>query len=109
MARRRVRVRDSPARSGSHGGRRHELRCHARATPNVSVVTLSLPDGRQYPARVIDMSLSGTAVSAEVRPPVGSPLLVGKIRGTVVRHFDEGMAIEFVTLQTASSLEQNLS
>jgi hypothetical protein len=93
---------------------RHELdlpedRRHDRATPNVSVVTLSLPDGRQYPARVIDMSLSGTAVSAEVRPPVGSPLLVGKIRGTVVRHFDEGMAIEFVTLQTASSLEQNLT
>lgn len=93
---------------------RHELdlpedRRHDRATPNVSTVTLSLPDGRQYPARVIDMSLSGAAVSAEVKPPVGSPLLVGKIRGTVVRHFDEGMAIEFVTLQTASSLEQNLA
>ncbi len=93
---------------------RHELdlpedRRHDRATPNVSVVTLSLPDGRQYRARVIDMSLSGAAVSAEVAPPVGSPLLVGKIRGTVVRHFDEGIAVEFVTLQTASSLEQNLS
>jgi hypothetical protein len=93
---------------------RHELdlpedRRHDRVTPNVSVVTLSLPDGRQYRARVIDMSLSGAAVSAEVKPPVGSPLLVGKIRGTVVRHFDEGVAIEFVTLQTASSLEQNIS
>jgi hypothetical protein len=93
---------------------RHELdlpedRRHDRITPNVSVVTLSLPDGRQYRARVIDMSLSGAAVSAEVKPPVGSPLLVGKIRGTVVRHFDEGIAVEFVTLQTASSLEQNVS
>jgi hypothetical protein len=93
---------------------RHELdlpedRRHDRVSPNVSVVTLSLPDGRQYSARVIDMSLSGTAVSAEVKPPVGSPVLVGKVKGTVVRHFDEGVAIEFVTLQTASSLEQNLS
>jgi hypothetical protein len=44
-----------------------------------------------------------------VKPPVGSPLLIGKIRGNVVRHFDEGVAIEFLTLQTASSLAQNLS
>jgi hypothetical protein len=57
----------------------------------------------------MDMSLSGTAVAVEVKPPVGSPLLVGKIRGNVVRHFDEGVAIEFLTLQTASSLAQNLS
>jgi hypothetical protein len=57
----------------------------------------------------MDMSLSGAALAVEVKPPVGSPLLVGKIRSTVVRHFDEGVAIEFVTLQTASSLEQNLA
>jgi hypothetical protein len=93
---------------------RHELdlpedRRHDRATPNVSVVTLSLPDGRQYSGRVMDMSLSGAALAVEVKPPVGSPLLVGKIRATVVRHFEEGVAIEFVTLQTASSLEQNLA
>jgi hypothetical protein len=93
---------------------RHELdlpedRRHDRATPNVSVVTLSLPDGRQYTARVLDMSLSGAALALEVKPPVGSPLLIGKIRGSVVRHSDEGVAVEFATLQTASSLEQNLS
>ena len=93
---------------------RHELdlpedRRHDRATPNVSVVTLSLPDGRQYSGRVMDMSLSGAAIAVEVKPPVGSPLLIGKIRATVVRHFDEGIGIEFVTAQTASSLEQNLS
>ena len=92
---------------------RHELdlpedRRHDRATPNVSVVTLSLPDGRQYTARVIDMSLSGAALALDVKPPVGSPLLIGKIRGSVVRHSDEGVAVEFATLQTASSLEQNL-
>jgi hypothetical protein len=35
--------------------------------------------------------------------------MIGKIRGSVVRHFDEGVAIEFGTLQTASSLEQGFS
>ena len=93
---------------------RHELdlpedRRHDRATPNISVVTIALPDGREYRAKVLDMSLSGAAVAMDVKPPIGSPLMIGKLRGSVVRHSEEGVAVEFATLQTASSLEQNLT
>ena len=93
---------------------RHELnlpedRRHDRAAPNVSSVTVSLPDGREYRAKVMDMSFSGAALGMEVKPPIGSPLMIGKIRSSVVRHFDEGIAVEFGTLQTATSLEQSLS
>jgi PilZ domain len=93
---------------------RHELnlpedRRHDRATPTIPSVTISLPDGREYRARVIDMSLSGAAVALDVKPPIGSPVMVGKLRASVVRHFDEGVAIEFATLQTAGTLEQNLT
>jgi len=92
---------------------RHELnlpedRRHDRVTPNITSVTVSLPDGREYRAKVVDMSLSGAAIAMEVKPPIGSPLLIGKLRASVVRHFDEGIALEFATLQTTSSLEQNL-
>ena len=93
---------------------RHELnlpedRRHDRATPNIQTVTVGLPDGREYRARVIDMSMSGAALGLDVKPPIGSPLMIGRLRGIVVRHFDEGVAIEFATLQTASSLEQALT
>jgi hypothetical protein len=93
---------------------RHELnlpedRRHDRVTPNITQVTVSLPDGREYRAKVTDMSLSGAALSMEVKPPIGSPLLIGKLRASVVRHSDEGIAIEFATLQTVASLEQNLA
>ena len=93
---------------------RHELnlpedRRHDRATPKIQAVSVSLPDGREYRARVVDMSLSGAALALEVKPPIGSPLMIGRLRSNVVRHFDEGIAIEFATLQTASSLEQNLA
>ena len=93
---------------------RHELnlpedRRHDRATPNIQSVSVSLPDGREFRARVVDISLSGAALAMEVRPPIGSPIMVGKLRSSVVRHFDEGVAVEFSTLQTASSLEQNLA
>ena len=92
---------------------RHELnlpedRRHDRVTPNITSVTVSLPDGREYRAKVVDMSLSGAAIAMEVKPPIGSPLLIGKLRASVVRHFDEGIALEFATLQTVGSLEQNL-
>jgi hypothetical protein len=93
---------------------RHELdlpedRRHDRATPNIATVTIALPDGREYRARVVDMSLSGAAFAIHVKPPIGSPLMIGKLRASVVRHFEEGVAVEFATLQTASSLEQNLA
>jgi c-di-GMP-binding flagellar brake protein YcgR len=93
---------------------RHELnlpedRRHDRVSAKISVVTVALPDGREYQARVVDISLSGAAVALEVRPPIGAPVMVGKLRGRVIRHFDEGVAIEFATQQTVASLEQNLT
>jgi hypothetical protein len=93
---------------------RHELnlpedRRHDRVIPTITSVAVALPDGREYRAKVVDMSLSGAALAMEVKPPIGSPLMIGKLRASVVRHFDEGIAIEFATLQTPSSLQQNLT
>jgi hypothetical protein len=92
---------------------RHELnlpedRRHDRVTPGVSTVNVALPDGREYRAKVLDLSLSGAGIALDVKPPIGSPLLVGKLRASVIRHSDEGVAVEFATLQTPTSLEQNL-
>jgi c-di-GMP-binding flagellar brake protein YcgR len=109
-----LRKRDKLAAKLTWLANRHELnlpedRRHDRITAKISVVTVALPDGREYQARVVDISLSGAALAMEVRPPIGSPVMVGKLRGRVVRHFDEGIAIEFATQQTATSLEQNLT
>lgn len=61
--------------------------------PRVSQITLS--DGRRYDCRVIDVSLSGAAVDLTVRPAVGSPVTLGRMRGRVVRHLEDGIAVEF--------------
>ena len=92
---------------------RHELnlpedRRHDRVTPKTPTTVVTLPDGREYTARIVDVSLSGLALHVEVKPPIGSPMLAGKIRARVVRHFEEGIAVEFVAQQTVASLEQNL-
>ena len=56
---------------------------------------LTLPDGRVYPCEVVDVSLSGAAVRTEVIPALGTSVLLGKMRGRVVRYLDSGVAIEF--------------
>jgi c-di-GMP-binding flagellar brake protein YcgR len=109
-----LRKRDKLAAKLTWLANRHELnlpedRRHDRITAKISVVTVALPDGREYQARVVDISLSGAALAMEVQPPVGSPIMAGKLRARVIRHFDEGVAVEFATQQTATSLEQNLT
>ena len=93
---------------------RHELnlpedRRHDRVASKVAAATVSLPDGREYLAKIVDISLSGASLAVDIKPPIGSPIIVGKLRARVVRHFDEGIGVEFATLQTQNSLEQNLA
>ncbi len=86
-----------------------EDRRHERISPSQSVVRVTLPDGRVFDARILDLSLSGAAISMDFKPPIGSPLRLGAIRSTVVRQTDDGIAIEFAVLQTPDSLEDGLA
>lgn len=92
---------------------RHELglpedRQHDRLTPRNGRTELALNDGRHYPCRIIDLSLSGAAIDIEVRPAIGTPVQLGNMRGRVVRHFQEGVAIEFSSVQSKEALTQFL-
>ncbi len=89
---------------------RHELdlpedRRHERVAPRNPISVLHLMDGRQYPCRIIDLSLSGAAVEIAVKPAIGVQITLGTMRGQVVRHFEDGVAIEFAVLQRADSLD----
>ncbi|MDE2446595.1 MAG: PilZ domain-containing protein [Alphaproteobacteria bacterium] len=79
-------------------------RRHARYEPTEKVSQIALPDGRIYPCEVIDISLSGAAIKTEVMPSVGTFLMLGKMRGRVVRYLDQGVAIEFVKQLDRSTL-----
>lgn len=88
---------------------RHELglpedRRHDRLSPRITRAELALEDGRRYACRLVDLSLSGAAIDIEVRPEVGTPVTLNNLRGRVVRHFAEGVAIEFASVQTRESL-----
>ena len=73
-------------------------------TPRNTRTELTLDDGRRYPCRIIDLSLSGAAIDIEVRPALGTPVQLGSMKGRVVRHFQEGVAIEFSSVQSKEAL-----
>lgn len=85
-----------------------EDRRHERFTPRDPNSTITLADGTVSGCRIADLSLSGAAISTAKRPPVGSAILLGRIRGRVVRHLDTGIAIEFSSIQDPEMLESHL-
>jgi hypothetical protein len=86
-----------------------EDRRHGRLTPKKPVTQVVLPNGTNITCRIIDASLSGAAVATQERPPVGTLIGIGKLQGRIVRHIEEGFAIEFTRLQHPDFLEENLS
>jgi hypothetical protein len=93
---------------------KHELdlpedRRHERVAPRNPMSMLKLGDGRQYQCRIIDLSLSGAAVEIDVKPALGVQVILGTMRGQVVRHFEDGVAIEFAVVQHAETLDAEFS
>ena len=93
---------------------KHELdlpedRRHERVAPRNPLTTLQLTDGRQYQCRIIDLSLSGAAVEIDVKPALGVQVILGTMRGQVVRHFEDGVAVEFAVVQHTETLESEFS
>jgi hypothetical protein len=86
-----------------------EDRRHGRVAPRNPAGRLILPNGVNVAVRVIDISQSGAAVATDQRPEVGATITIGKTSGRVVRHLDEGIAIEFVRLQHQDFLEENVT
>ena len=88
-----------------------EDRRHGRFTPRKPIARLILPNGNNVTCRVIDLSQSGAAISiaADLRPPIGAAVTIGKTPGRVVRHIEEGFAIEFTRLQHPDFVEDNVT
>lgn len=83
-----------------------EDRRHDRQVPDIRHSSIILDDGRKYNCKIIDISLSGAAVEIDVRPQMGTPVTLGRMRARVIRHFDDGIAVEFSSVQEVFSVVQ---
>jgi hypothetical protein len=87
---------------------RHDLgmpedRRHERVVPKMTRSTMHSAEGTSYPVRLVDVSISGAAILCEVKPPVGSPVTIGRTPARVVRVSPTGIAVEFERLLPAES------
>lgn len=109
-----LRKRDKLASQLTWLSNRHELnlpedRRHDRALPQNPFSHIKLPDGREYRCKVIDMSLSGAALALNVKPAIGAPVTLGVMKGRVVRHFEDGIAVEFAAVQGRDTVAAPMS
>jgi hypothetical protein len=84
-----------------------EDRRHGRFVPRVTGARLIMPNGTNVGVRLLDLSLSGAGIGTQERPEIGSHVTIGKIPGRVVRHLEQGFAIEFQRMQHPDSVEEN--
>jgi hypothetical protein len=83
-----------------------DRRAHPRVIPARSRSTLTLADGAIHECNVIDMSVSGAAISNPLSLEIGTPLAIGACVGRIVRVFAGGFAIEFAEVQNQNDLER---
>ncbi len=69
-----------------------EDRRHERIAPRDRYIA----NGREFTASLIDISISGAALSVDFQPPLGARVVVGSTQAQVVRHLDLGIAVEFM-------------
>lgn len=86
-----------------------EDRRYDRIVPRRPITQLNMPNGASITCRIIDFSLSGAAISSTERPAVGLLVTLGKVPARVIRHLDDGFAVEFTRLQHPDFLEDSLS
>jgi hypothetical protein len=65
-------------------------------TPATGFATLMLADGTVLECPMLDVSGSGVSVVTPIKPPIGAEVILSNQRAVVVRHHDDGVAVEFV-------------
>jgi hypothetical protein len=79
-----------------------DRRADSRVAPANLYSRVILPDGGSETCHVVNISVSGAALSAETAPELGTVLVIGKLVAHVVRHLDDGFAVQFINRQSAT-------
>ena len=70
-------------------------RANPRISSENSLATVFLEDGRSLRCSILDISLTGASIEINPRPPLGTPLIVGRMTAKVVRRHDQGVGVVF--------------
>jgi hypothetical protein len=74
----------------------NERRSAPRVIPKELYSIMVLPDGSRETCLVLNISVSGAAISADTVPEIGTVVTIGAVAGRVVRHFEGGFGVQFL-------------
>jgi PilZ domain len=86
-----------------------EDRRHDRVQPRIPRTVITLDNGQQVVARLIDISTSGAGISTDLKLAMDQRIVVGKLPGKVVRIFEGGVAVEFGRILTGPEIDSDVS
>lgn len=92
---RRARMADTLIRLVNRGTHDFERRRAIRIRQN-RAAKAELEDGSTVDCRILDISVTGASVAIDPRPDIGRVMVIGKMRGRVVRHHETGIGLEFI-------------
>jgi len=81
--------------------RKTRLRLYPRL-PSESDTHFTHASGVTAPCQVVDISLQGLSLRTAMRPPIGEMITMGLTHGRVVRHLDDGIAIQFIDISEST-------
>jgi PilZ domain len=85
-----------------------DVREHVRMASDEEA-KLILQDGSVVACRVLDMSFGGVSLAIKINPPLGERVMIGRMRGRVVRHHEHGIGVAFDDMPSSwGSLSQGL-
>ncbi|MGL4812980.1 MAG: PilZ domain-containing protein [Beijerinckiaceae bacterium] len=108
-----IRKRDKLASQLTWLANRHTLglpedRRHERIIPRNPVVTMRVGDTHEVICRLIDVSVSGAAMTCDIRMEKGLEVIVGSTPARIVRVTDGGIAVEFRVPLTPDRFHEGL-
>jgi hypothetical protein len=84
-------------------------RRHERGSVADQNKTVLLDTGETVDCEVVDVSISGASLRMDIRPPIGSSLMLGRMRGRVMRHHEHGIGVQFVDIQEPEALRRHFT
>jgi len=81
-----------------------EERRHERIAVGNKTVGMDV-GGRMVQCSLLDISLSGASLGTDVRPAIGTEVVVGVQHAIVRRHHEQGIGVQFLQVQEAKALQ----
>ncbi len=72
-----------------------ERRRYRRIQGNIGGTTMVTADGEKLSCQIFNISCGGALVSVDERPAVGEVVVIGKTVSKILRHIEQGVAVEF--------------